>query len=51
MMDILEIWEFASSISTEEFEPEQFSSSQITTMINDLKIDIKKLENKLSEKQ
>lgn len=50
LADLLEIWEYACSISTEEFEPEHFSSSQITRMISELKTDLKRMEKKFLEK-
>jgi transcriptional regulator with XRE-family HTH domain len=41
--DILEIWEYAASIATKEFQPEDLNYESIRDMFKQLRIDIKRL--------
>lgn len=45
--DILEIWEYACGITTEEFDAEEFSGQNIKEMFLELKKDIKVIQTKL----
>ena len=45
--EIMEIWEFACSISTIEYDADEFAGQNVKDMILDLKEDIKKIEEKL----
>ena len=45
--DILEIWEYACGITTEEFDAEEFSGQNIKEMFLELKKDIKNIQTKL----
>lgn len=51
LTEIKEIWEFACSINTVEFEPDEFSGHNVKGMFLDLKKDIKKIERRLSKKE
>ena len=46
LTEIHEIWEFACSISTAEYEPEEFSKHGIHNMFLELRKDIQRLDNK-----
>lgn len=43
--EILEIWEYASSIATKEFEPDDLSSETVRSMFVQLKRDIAEIKN------
>ena len=47
-LEIKEIWEFACSINTEEFDAEEFSGQNIKGLFLELKQEIKKIDHKLS---
>ena len=48
LTEIKEIWEFACSISTQEYEPEEFSQQNIQNLIGELKDDIKKINSRMT---
>lgn len=45
--DVKEIWEFACSINTHEYDPDEFSGQNVKDMFLELKKDIGKIEKKL----
>lgn len=45
--DLLEIWEYACSISTQEFEPDDFDNQSVKGMFQELRRDIRELDEKL----
>ncbi|WP_312076936.1 LexA family transcriptional regulator [Chryseobacterium sp.] len=47
--DIIEIWQYASGIFPEEFEPFSGDSKNIQLMFSEIRKDIKKLDDKFSE--
>lgn len=46
LADIKEIWEFACSINTQEYDPDEFSGQNMKEMFLELKEDINKLKEK-----
>ncbi|SEQ79138.1 Helix-turn-helix [Epilithonimonas lactis] len=50
LAEIKEIWEFACSISTQEYEPEEFSQHNIQNLFIDIKKDIKNINAIISDK-
>lgn len=46
--DVLEIWEYACSIATSEFEPDNLTYDTIRDLLRDLKGDIHTLKNKIN---
>lgn len=51
LTDIKEIWEFACSISTQEYEPEEFSQHNIQNLFVDIKKDIKSINAMILDKK
>jgi len=47
LSEIHEIWEFACSISTAEYEPEEFSDHGIHNMFSEIKTEIKNISENL----
>lgn len=47
LSEIREIWEFACSISTEEYEPGEFTNQNIREMFGEIKAEITKLQKKV----
>ncbi len=47
LSEIYEIWEFACSISTEEYEPGEFTNQNIREMFGEIKAEITKLQKKV----
>lgn len=47
LTDIKEIWEFACSISTQEYDPDEFSSHNIQNLFIDIKKDLKNINTQL----
>ena len=47
--EIKEIWEFACSINTEEFDADEFSGQNVRSLFLELKQEIKKIDYKLSK--
>ena len=47
LTDIKEIWEFACSISTQEYDPDEFSSHNIQSLFIDIKKDLKNINTQL----
>ncbi|MEN2434778.1 LexA family transcriptional regulator [Weeksellaceae bacterium A-14] len=47
LSDVKEIWEFACSINTQEYDPDEFSGQNVKDMFLELKKDIGKIEKKL----
>ena len=47
LTEIMEIWEFACSISTQEFDAEEFSEQNIKNLFLELKSEIKKIGERL----
>jgi transcriptional regulator with XRE-family HTH domain len=45
--EIKEIWEFACSINTKEYEPDEFSEHHIQNFITEIKTDIKQIKEKI----
>ncbi|MBO6199993.1 LexA family transcriptional regulator [Epilithonimonas ginsengisoli] len=48
LSEIKEIWEFACSISTQEYEPEEFSQHNIQNLFVEIKEDIKKINSRMT---
>ena len=48
--EIKEIWEFACSINTKEYEPDEFSERNIQSFIAEIKTDIKQIKEKIGDK-
>lgn len=48
--EIKEIWEFACSITTKEYEPDEFSEHHIQSFITEIKTDIKQIKEKIGDK-
>jgi transcriptional regulator with XRE-family HTH domain len=44
--DILEIWEYASSIATEEFKPDAIDTDNLSDIVRELRRDILEIKNK-----
>jgi len=44
LSDIYEIWEFACSISTTEYEPEEFAEQNIREMFMELKRELREMK-------
>ncbi|PZU87277.1 MAG: XRE family transcriptional regulator [Chryseobacterium sp.] len=49
LTEIKEIWEFACSISTQEYEPDEFSSQNIHNLFIEIKKDIKMINSKITK--
>ncbi len=47
LTEIKEIWEFACSISTQEYDPDEFSSHNIQNLFIDIKKDLKNINTQL----
>ena len=45
--EILEIWEYACSIATEEFQPDDLSPENLRTMFLELKRDLQEVKQKM----
>ena len=43
LTEIKELWEFACSISTQEYEPEEFAQLSIQNLLVEIKDDIRKI--------
>lgn len=50
LAEIREIWEFACSISTKEYAPDEFSERNIQSFIAEIKTDIKQIKEKIGDK-
>ncbi|WP_045495622.1 XRE family transcriptional regulator [Chryseobacterium sp. StRB126] len=48
--EIKEIWEFACSINTKEYEPDEFSEHHIQNFITEIKTDIRQIKEKMGDK-
>jgi len=48
--EIKEIWEFACSISTKEYAPDEFAERNIQSFIAEIKTDIKHIKEKIGDK-
>lgn len=48
--EIKEIWEFACSINTKEYEPDEFAEHHIQNFITEIKTDIKQIKEKIGDK-
>ncbi|WP_312822832.1 helix-turn-helix domain-containing protein [Epilithonimonas sp.] len=48
--EIKEIWEFACSINTKEYEPDEFAEHHIQNFINQIKTDIKQIKETIRDK-
>lgn len=48
--EIKEIWEFACSINTKEYEPDEFAEHHIQNFITEIKTDIKHIKEKIQDK-
>lgn len=51
LTEIKEIWEFACSISTQEYEPEEFSQQNIHSLFTEIKTDLKNINDKIGYKK
>lgn len=47
MDEVVELWKFTCAINTQEYTPEELKISSITTMFNELGIELKALKNSL----
>ncbi|REC52669.1 XRE family transcriptional regulator [Candidatus Chryseobacterium massiliae] len=47
--EIKEIWEFACSINTKEYEPDEFAEHHIQNFITEIKTDIKQIKEKMRD--
>ncbi len=47
LTEIKEIWEFACSITTQEYEPDEFTGQNVKDLFLELKSDLKEIEKKL----
>jgi transcriptional regulator with XRE-family HTH domain len=50
LSEIKEIWEFACSITTKEYEPDEFSEHHIQNFITEIKTDIRQIKEKMGDK-
>ncbi|MFP8892152.1 Helix-turn-helix [Chryseobacterium rhizoplanae] len=50
LAEIKEIWEFACSINTKEYEPDEFAEHHIQNFITEIKTDIKQIKEKMGDK-
>lgn len=50
LAEIKEIWEFACSINTKEYEPNEFAEHHIQNFITEIKTDIKQIKEKMGDK-
>lgn len=50
LYEIKEIWEFACSINTKEYEPNEFAEHHIQNFIKEIKTDIKQIKEKIGDK-
>lgn len=50
LSEIKEIWEFACSITTKEYEPDEFAEHHIQNFITEIKTDIKQIKEKMGDK-
>lgn len=48
--EIKEIWEFACSINTKEYEPDEFAEHHIQNFITEIKTDIKHIKDRMEDK-
>lgn len=48
--EIKEIWEFACSINTKEYEPDEFAEHHIQNFITEIKTDIKQIKDRIGDK-
>ncbi len=48
--EIKEIWEFACSINTKEYEPDEFAEHHIQNFITEIKTDIRQIKEKIRDK-
>ncbi|WP_313270526.1 XRE family transcriptional regulator [Epilithonimonas vandammei] len=48
--EIKEIWEFACSINTKEYEPDEFAEHHIQNFITEIKTDIRQIKDKIAGK-
>ncbi|WP_126652188.1 XRE family transcriptional regulator [Chryseobacterium aureum] len=48
--EIVEVWQYASGIFPEDFEPENFENYNLKDLIIELRRDVRKLDNKLPDK-
>lgn len=48
--EIKEIWEFACSINTKEYEPDEFAEHHIQNFITEIKTDIRQIKDKIGGK-
>lgn len=51
LTEIKEIWEFACSINTKEYEPDEFSERHIQDFMSEIKADIKQIKERIGEVQ
>ncbi|SHK71976.1 XRE family transcriptional regulator [Epilithonimonas mollis] len=49
LAEIKEIWEFACSINTKEYEPDKFSERNIQDFMSEIKSDIKQIKKRIEE--
>ncbi|WP_299182281.1 LexA family transcriptional regulator [uncultured Chryseobacterium sp.] len=50
LSEIKEIWEFACSINTKEYEPDEFAEHHIQNFITEIKTDIRQIKEKMGDK-
>ncbi|MHA6697416.1 XRE family transcriptional regulator [Chryseobacterium sp. A321] len=50
LIEIKEIWEFACSINTKEYEPDEFAEHHIQNFITEIKTDIKQIKEKMRDR-
>jgi len=50
LAEIKEIWEFACSINTKEYEPDEFAEHHIQNFITEIKTDIRQIKEKMGDK-
>lgn len=50
LTEIKEIWEFACSISTKEYAPDEFAERNIQSFIAEIKTDIKQIKEKIGDR-
>jgi len=51
LSEIKEIWEFACSINTKEYEPDEVAEHHMQKLINEIKTDIKEMKEQMGERK
>ena len=51
LTEIKEIWEFACSINTQEYDPDEFSGQNIHSLFTEIKTDLKNINDKIGYKK